>query len=178
MAQDWSHPQDVDRLADARIEYPFRVPLGHFPRLSESLAEGASGVAEGCVSFGRERGLPVARVRVSAAPQLVCQRCLQPVAVPVQSDLNVLLVGSLERADALAPGCEAVVIEGGRVVPRDLVEEELLLGLPLVPRHEASDSCPEAFEESGPVAATQPPPEPDKQTPFAGLAQLLRRQDQ
>lgn len=96
------------------------------------------GAVECRVALSRERGQPVAEVRVSARIPLRCQRCMQPVWIPVEADSKVWLVTDPARADDLDPGIEPTLAPEGRVVLRDLVEEEILLAVPLVPRHERS----------------------------------------
>jgi uncharacterized protein len=132
------------------------------------------------VAVTRERGQPVAVVCVQAVLPLVCQRCLRPVRIEVRSDARVALVADLDVADQLDSSVEPVVVEDGRVALRDLVEEELLLAVPLVPRHEDESQCgPGAAveaaagtpSEGGPVESSSP----DTQKPFAGLGELLKR---
>ena len=71
-------------------------------------------------------------------------------------------------------GAEPTLAPEGRVVLRDLVEEEILLAAPLVPRHEDVAGC-------GPgeaIPADTTPGDAKKgpmNTPFAGLGELLKR---
>jgi uncharacterized metal-binding protein YceD (DUF177 family) len=61
-----------------------------------------------------------------------------------------------------------VLASGGRISVADLVTEELLLSLPLVPRHEVAAECA--------VAAAQPEEgATETHRPFAQLADLLKR---
>ena len=113
---------------------------------------------------------------------LQCQRCLQPLRVPLNSSVRVALVDDLATADALPEGefagaIEPVLVQHGRVLLRDLVEEELLLGLPLIPRHE-DFHCIDAqifTADADPDTADEPLPAETTQTPFAGLGELLKR---
>lgn len=97
---------------------------------------------------------------------LVCQRCLGPVEAVVDADRSFLFVAGEDAAAALDADSEDDVLALTRSLDlRELVEDELLLSLPLVPRH---DECPEPLELR---------PEPDvppqeKENPFAVLAAL------
>lgn len=97
---------------------------------------------------------------------LVCQRCLGPVEAVVDADRSFLFVAGEDAAAALDADSEDDVLALTRSLDlRELVEDELLLSLPMVPRH---DECPEPLEL---------PPEPDappqeKENPFAVLAAL------
>jgi uncharacterized protein len=179
MAADWSRAVDIERLADAGERVDFDTPLDVFPRLAGELAD-ATGRAVGHVAVTRERRQPVAVVSVQAVLPLVCQRCLRPVIIEVRSDARVALVADLDAADRLDSSVEPVVVEDGRVALRDLVEEELLLAVPLVPRHEDESQCgPAAVAETaaGTPSAGDPVEaiSPDTQKPFAGLGELLKR---
>lgn len=176
MSSDWSRAQDVDRLADAKADYPFDVDLQDFPRLRPSLAAGTTGRAIGRVTVLRELGLPTAEVAVEAAPLLTCQRCMRPVRVPISAKSRVVLVTSLDRADAVAAGVEPILVEDGRIAMRELVEEELLLGLPLVPMHAVDDAdCVVLNRQYVVETGAQDLRDEEKQKPFAGLDKLLGR---
>ena len=108
---------------------------------------------------------------VHAGVQLSCQRCLQPVAVPLTVDRWFRFVRDEDLAAELDADSEDDVLAlGGRLDLLDLVEDELLLELPLVPRHE---QCPQPL----PLAATSDElsgdePEEVRPNPFAALAAL------
>lgn len=178
MTPDWLHSVDVDRLADAHASHEFEYSLAELPRLREQLVSTA-GAATGRVEFRHEGGRVVASLEVAATLALQCQRCMQPVSVPLRSAVEVALVDDLAAADAVPEEMEPVLINAGRVLLRELVEEELLLGVPLIPRHDdihcagaaaiASDA-----EHSGLVTPESPPAE-TTQKPFAELGELLKR---
>jgi uncharacterized protein len=177
MPADWLRPLDVERHSDAGDVWEFELPLAQMPRLAPELAVPAGRSVDGTatcrVAMSRERGQPVATVQVSARVPLRCQRCLRPVSWPVEADSQVWLVTDPAQADELDPGIEPTLAPGGRVVLRDLVEEEILLSVPLVPRHDDVADC-------GPGDVTLGADAPkvakdDTITPFAGLGELLKR---
>jgi uncharacterized protein len=106
-----------------------------------------------------------------ALPQ-TCQRCLGPVDVPVAFEREFRFVASEEVAAAEDEESEEDVL----VLSRDfnlleLVEDELLMALPVVPKHEV---CP------GTVKLQVADPdfvedEAEKPNPFAVLEQLKKR---
>lgn len=108
-------------------------------------------------------------VEASAGLALVCQRCLAPVRYEVDAQRSFLFVPNEDAAAALDADCEDDVLALTRALDlQELVEDELLLSLPLVPRHEA---CPE------PLAASTADPGADEPPahPFAALAALKRK---
>lgn len=190
MTADWSRAVDVARLADAGEVREFDVDLAEFPRLAEQLA-GVGGRARGSLQVSRERGVPLVDIEISAEVPLVCQRCLGRMELAVQSAARVAVVADLAAADALDAGIEPFLATEGRIVLRELAEEQLLLALPLVARHADADQCeassaaatdaPAAF--AGDVAAVADKTDDISeqsgvlvtQKPFAELGELLKR---
>jgi uncharacterized protein len=94
-----------------------------------------------------------------------CQRCLQPVLLRLAVDRAFRFVPSEDEAAALDADSEDDVLAASRRFDlRALVEDELLLALPLVPKHE---QCPAPWQ---PEPAAAPP----AGHPFAALAALRR----
>ena len=113
-----------------------------------------------------------ARLQLQAATslQLVCQRCLQPVTVALDVKPRLRFVADEALAEELDADSEDDVLALG--APLDLhalIEDELILALPLVPRHER---CPQPlpWSPSAPAAGDQEPVD----NPFAALAALRR----
>ncbi len=131
MPDGWSRPLDAERLADGRTDIDFAIPLRELSRLSPQLARG-EGMARGRASFVRERTLAVVDLAVDASVPLTCQRCLQPMEWPVASRARVAIVNDATAADRVAPEFETVIAPGGRISVGELVEEELLLALPII----------------------------------------------
>lgn len=100
-----------------------------------------------------------------AEVQLECQRCLKPVAEPLEAERSFLFVHGEEAAAALDAESEDDVLAITRSLDaRELIEDELLLALPIVPRHE---ECPE------PLAVPEEDlPGEEAPHPFAALAAL------
>ncbi|MDM7455717.1 MAG: YceD family protein [Tepidimonas sp.] len=102
---------------------------------------------------------------------LVCQRCLEPYWQPVTVDRWFRFVADEATAEAQDGSCEEdlLVLDGPRYPLRELVEEELLLAVPIVPLHAV---CPRPI----PLAAgdtlgagPQTPSNPSRPNPFAAL---------
>jgi uncharacterized protein len=163
MSEGWSKLLDIGPLADGRAQIDFSIPLKEFPRVLPLLAA-ADGEARGRVNFSREDRIAVAEVAVVADVMLLCQRCLAPLKWPVNSSGRAALVATAAEAERVPETLETVLAPEHRISTRDLVEEELLLALPLVPRHE-DDSC--AGDRAG---------ADETHRPFAQLSELFKRQ--
>lgn len=108
----------------------------------------------------------------SAQVALTCQRCLQPVQETVEVDRWFRFVDTEAEAAALDVDSDDDVLALPRHLDaRELIEDELLLALPLVPRHA---NCPQPL----PGAGEQAEPEAEQRpNPFAALAALKRKGD-
>ena len=114
-------------------------PLAKLGRLAEVLL-----VNEGYVSakleFGQSVGYACLKARASATLSVKCQRCLNPMEIEVSGRFKFALVSSEEEFDCLPEEFEPYLLEGDEQSIIDLIEDELLLSLPMVIVHEESCS--------------------------------------
>ncbi len=103
---------------------------------------------------------------------LQCQRCLLPLDEAVHVDRHFRFVDDEATAAAIDDEMEEEVLALPKSLNlRELVEDEMLLALPLVPRH---DVCPEKIPmQFGDVEIV----EADTAHPFASLALLRKDKD-
>jgi len=171
------HPRKLDVRAFSRDGGTLsgEAPLAQWERLA---AESEVGLASPPVKW-QARGETVPEVgvkdqvwlhlEVHAALPLLCQRCLSPVLTPVDVDRSFRFVS--DEATALALDDEEE--EDLLVISREfnvieLVEDEVILAMPLVPLHAA---CPEPLQMS--AQSPQFDQEDEKRpNPFAALAGL------
>ncbi len=165
----WSQPLDVDRLADGGADVDFAVSLAELSGL-RSLRAGVAGNMRGRAHFGREEGMPVADLKFSGTVTLQCQRCMQPMERPLEAASRIALIGSEADAARAPLEREPVLAPGGRISVGELLTEELLLLLPIVPLHGDRERC-----ASEPAATERGPPGGETHRPFANLADLLKR---
>ncbi len=165
----WSQPLEVDRLADREADVDFAVSLAELSGL-RALRAGLAGSVRGRAQFGREEGVLVGDVRLSGRAILQCQRCLQPMEVPLEAHSRIALVSSEAEAGRVPGEREPVLAPGGRISIAELLTEELLLLLPIVPLHEAGERC-----AAEPAPAEQAAGGPETHRPFANLGDLLKR---
>jgi uncharacterized protein len=114
---------------------------------------------------------PMLSVTIKGSLPLVCQRCLQPFAAPIAQQTRLLLARDETELGLLDAEEPEVVLAAAPIDARTLVEDEILLSLPLAPRH-AEGQCPEGAgspggrPEAGGTGGT---------SPFASLAGLKKR---
>src|SRR5690349_6253778 len=140
MSLGWSRRAPVDTLVGTETEIDFTIPLAELPRVSHELTS-RDGDARGHVRFSRQLGHAVADLDVRAQPEVVCQRCMQPMRWPIDVKSRVALVSDYDAADRVPEGTEVFLVEGDSVSVRDLVDEEVMLALPHVPRHDEGSEC-------------------------------------
>lgn len=78
---------------------------------------------------------------LSAVLTLQCQRCLAPFEYPIVRQFELVLVQSDLEAARLQAQAEPLWVEDGWVYVEALLEDELLLSLPLAARHAAVGDC-------------------------------------
>lgn len=145
------------------------VPLKQMPRLAEMLDD-AEGECRYVVEFYRDPlKIDVMHVRLQTAFHLICQRSLERFAYPVDIDQKLGLISDESQEAALPEDMEAVLIEGhGEVSPVRLIEDELLLAVPLVPINPDADALDSQWVDEEAV-------EEEKSNPFAALAAMKEK---
>lgn len=169
MKTDWN-PQDLDlhRFTQLGGALTADTPLAALPRVLEACLDQAEVAQRVChwVLRGESRslgGVDQAWLHLHAdlTVRQTCQRCLEPMDQAVQVDRWFRLVA--DEATALAEDDEAeedLLVMAPDFDALALLEDDILLALPLVPRH---DSC------HAPLSAAL---EDDLPHPFAALAGL------
>ena len=128
-----------------------------------------SGAAQVELAFARdEGGRAFVEGRVQAQVELRCQRCLEPMSQLLDAPFRLGLVADEEEAECLPPELEPLMLSQGPMVLAALIEDELLLALPIVALHQAPHPCADT------VGQEQAPAQTKRENPFAVLAQLKR----
>ena len=107
------------------------------------------------------------QVQAEVSVTLQCQRCLQGMAHTLSVDRPFRFVRTEAQAEALDEASEEdVLVLAPRLNLHELIEDELILALPLVPRH--ADVCPSPL----PMPVDDLPDDEPAPNPFAKLAAL------
>lgn len=150
-------------MVSAKRYFEGVFPLSAFARLRDSLVD-AEGECRFTLEFGRD-AMNQAFVEVSAEAELPlqCQRSMERYLHPVRLRQRLGLITSEAQESALPEGVEPLLVpESAELKPIDLVEDELILALPVVPINPES-SLPDAV---WPLEAEE------KQNPFTVLSAL------
>jgi len=166
----------IDTLEFARLgrKLEGRAPLQQFSRLVGDLPAQAGDAVVSWSLSGESTlaGLSFLDVRVQACVTLLCQRCLSPFEYPVDSRNRLQLVkfeADLEDESDLDEDEIERIVGSKRFDVLELVEDELILGLPYVPRHEVCPSDPTL-----PYAGAKEVERNVRPSPFAVLGKLKK----
>jgi uncharacterized protein len=163
---------DPRRLCSLGKVYEGALPLGQMPRLAPLLTS-TEGDAAFVLAFDRDaEGRHIVTVRVEAEVALQCQRCLGSMRTKVAQDAQLAVVSGPDEAERLPEELDPLLAEEGEVRLRDLVEDELLLALPVAPVHAPSD-CGVSLEQINAAEATTGDEQGRRgDNPFSALAEL------
>jgi len=172
MSNPWPELIDPVRLADQGVDISGSYPLVALDRLVPLLHQ-TEGVVDFRLRFERDiGGRRLVKGQVLARLSLTCQRCLMPTWFSVKREVLLGIVANLTAANQLPVELDPLVVENTLSV-REIVEDELLLELPVVAMHEI-DQCParEVLEQYVP-REEEGRDGPEKPNPFAAL-KLIR----
>ncbi len=176
-------PQD---LADKKQVIEYKGKIEEFSRLSEIVAAdlGVLGKPEAEEAWraapveirlqfawaDARRTIPQVTGRVAADMPAICQRCLEVFRYPLEIDLSLALVdASEEQIDPdLQNSVETWEIEQDKMRLVDLVEESLIMAMPLAPTHDEEHSC-------GKLAKPEEQTDRAKVRPFADLKAAMEK---
>lgn len=122
-----------------------------------------------------------ATVRFAAAVdvELACQNCLGNFTASVTCNYAGLVTENPDQFEAMGQADDAILCEGCELDIAGLVEDELILALPMAPRHAEGD-CPGHLVAAGGIAEGEAGEKAPLGThrPFAGLGEKRQKQDQ
>jgi uncharacterized protein len=157
--------------------------LGRLERVAQAGALSGTRI-DARLQFGSFEGRTTVDVRVTGRAVLACQRCLQPCDCGVDETALVAIVR--DELDDVPEGYEPFVGLPEQLSLAALIEEQVLLALPLVPVHgtgspecrsTAADRVP-LVPAAGSDTATADAAAAETQTPFANLRELLGKNDE
>lgn len=164
-------PPHVDprKLADRGAVLQGEISLSALPRLAEQMVDHA-GTVRAKLSFERdERRAVVIHCEFDVEAKMVCQRCLDVASLPIHGEYQYLVVA--EGSEQVVPkGYDALEVGEDPLDLLTLVEDELLLALPIVPVHD-DDVCQQPADLNDPEPSED---EVSRPNPFSVLAQLKR----
>ena len=175
---------DVARFAEAGATLSGQWQVIDLPRLASSLVQPIDAEAPPVrwSATGKRARLtgagecPTLHLTVEAEVMLECQRCLEPLQEHLHVDRHFFYVEGEDAAAALDLDSEEDVLALQRSIDlRQLVEDELLLALPLIPRHPTCPGVDSSIQTASADGSQSDSATSAADHPFASLAALKRR---
>ena len=166
-------PEQLDVIQKAKFGAEIRGtwPVNRLERVSELLLDDAGNI-EAELKFSKLGHLRLIDGNISAELKVTCQRCMQPMDLSLKVDFKLGLICKEAQAEGLPEGYEPYLVEGDSENIPHMLEEELLLAMPLVAMHE--HDCSDYLQQQGirqQEEAEQQ--EEEKESPFSKLKDLL-----
>jgi len=167
-------PKYVDprKLADRGIQLTGVIAVNEMTELSQMLVQSNAEVMTE-LNFSRDE-LRIRTISGSAkvTVPVQCQRCLDPVDVELSANLNLAISYNEEKAQTLPKYYDPLIVEGDDLELLPLIEQELILSLPIVSYH-SDCSIQTSFGDGNAVATAAT----EKPNPFSVLASLKGKTD-
>lgn len=157
---------DPRKFAQQGVSLQGFVPISQLPRLVSAL-ESKEGGIEVDLQFGiSEDHKKIVTGTAKSNVSLICQRCLNPVVIPIAGDIALAILWDEEDLKALPKELDPWIVGEGLADFYEMIEEELLLNLPAVAYHEVLCINEEFFSSGEPVVVKR------EKNPFQVLEQL------
>lgn len=156
-------------LAKAKERIVGNIQLASLARLNGVLLENKGELQYSLTFDYDESGVCVVESSIEARLTLQCQRCFEPVEVEIQKSSLLGVVNDKDEFDSLAREYEPLQLNDSIITVEELVEDELLLAIPLSALHPL-DRCTD-IEDLERINAEAKP------NPFSGLAALIKDKD-
>lgn len=115
------------------------LPFQQLPRLAEQLADRDGGLEVSLQAGKDEHGAAWLKGKVRGVLRLPCQRGLHPFEWPCDVSVELRLVSTEAEEQKLLKDCEPYWVRDDELPLRELVEDEVLLALPITARCEDPD---------------------------------------
>lgn len=137
----WYSRRELEALADREGVISGELELRRFARLVGMLHSDAGSVRASLKFNQRRDGWLEVAVHYEASVELTCQRCLEPFHHELAGDVNVVLTDGESTAAVVPEGFDPYELTEGRFSPMQLIEDELIMSIPLAPKHERPADC-------------------------------------
>lgn len=137
----WYSLRDLESLANRDVALTGELEVAKLTRLV-SMLHSAVGSVRATLRFRQRRdGWLAIALEYQGAVQLVCQRCLEPFEQVLADSVNVAAADRDAMPEETPAGFEPFELEEGRLQPAQLIEDELIVAIPLVPKHARVEDC-------------------------------------
>ncbi len=159
-------PEQIEPLGLADVGRSFRgeLPVSALTRLAGMLRDTQGELAVELRLGVDERRVRVLGGRIAGELRLTCQRCLDELRFPLDLEFRLGIVRDESEGDRLPEGYEPLLAGGDPMPLADIVEDEVILALPVIAMHGGENGCEMKYRN------TEAPVE--RANPFAVLEKL------
>ncbi len=159
---------DARKLVQREQQLSGTVPLDSLPRLASSV-ESVVGEVQAELAFGRDlQRNQMADGQLQLEVELLCQRCLKPVTEHIEAEFSWGFVWSEEQGKNLPKSLDPVIQDGDELDLYQVLEDEILLNLPMVAFHQEECVSRDKFHHGEAEAEA----DEQQENPFKVLEQL------
>jgi len=160
---------DLYQLSEKGADIAGTWPVAKMPRLLSMLGS-ESGQAHAEMHFAKSGRNRYVKGHITAAVEIQCQRCMDIMTLQIDTEFSLGLVETEAQIDKLPEGFEPLITEGRHFLP-DVIEDELILAVPIVPVHESE--CSDFMNTQKEEQKVNQVVEEEKSNPFAVLKDML-----
>ncbi len=161
---------DPIRASAGQLSYEGVIPHRQLKRLNELCAGDCSDVTVSLECGVDIQGIVYLKGKAVTELTLDCQRCMTLFTTEVTVDFNFSPCGNEAEIDELPDAYDPIECdEIGEVRLHQLIEDELIVAMPLIPMH-ANESCKQGSQDI--VVGEIEPAQEERPNPFAVLEKL------
>lgn len=131
-------PQQIEPipLCNTGVSLEGEIPVKRLSRLAELVGDNSGQIAIS-LQFGKDKhGFRTICGKIQGQLVLICQRCMQPMPYNVAVDIRLSPVFNEGQAANLPKDFDPLYVTEEPVSLKELIEDELLLNLPIVAKHQ------------------------------------------
>ncbi len=137
----WYSWYDLNALAEREAVLNGDIELRKLTRLRDILHSDRGSIETSLKFHQHTISSVTVELAFETALELVCQRCLEPLAQNVCERVSLILLDAEPMKSKMDKEQEAVVLTEGKLNPAALIEDELIVSLPIIPRHVNISEC-------------------------------------
>ncbi|MDF3055277.1 MAG: hypothetical protein K0Q74_1184 [Gammaproteobacteria bacterium] len=130
------HPK---RFCEDAVDLSGDFPISQFERLKGLLSDDEGRVVVHLAFRKNKQHIPYVEGNLQVQWHLICQRCSGK--LPHATEISLLLspIDDEKYIERLPEDYEPLIVEDDKILLSAVIEEELLLAMPLVPKHETEE---------------------------------------
>lgn len=136
----WYSLHELELLGQRESLLHGEIDATQMTRLRE-LLHSDDGSVRASLSFGQRAGCVTVEMDYQVSLELECQRCLEPMREIASRHVSFVLMEDDSLVAGAPAGYEPITLSGERFQPARLIEDEVIVSLPLAPRHARIREC-------------------------------------